>query len=141
MAAGVRAGYELIDVEADLFDGSFHEVDSSEMAFKICASIAMKEAAKEAGIAILEPVMKVEVVTPDDFMSNVVGDINRRRGRINGMEARGNAQVVDAEVPLGEMFGYATDLRSQTQGRATFSMHFNHYEEVPSSIAESIEAK
>jgi len=141
LAAGVRAGYELIDVEADLFDGSFHEVDSSEMAFKICASIAMKEAAKEAGVAILEPVMKVEVVTPDDFMSNVVGDINRRRGRINGMEARGNAQVVDSEVPLGEMFGYATDLRSQTQGRATFSMQFNHYEEVPASIAESIETK
>lgn len=138
LQGGVLKGYPLIDVEADLYDGSFHEVDSSEMAFKICASIAMKEAAKEAGLVLLEPVMKVEVVTPDDFMSNVVGDINKRRGRINGMEARGNAQVVDAEVPLGEMFGYATDLRSQTQGRATFSMQFDHYEPVPPNIAEAI---
>ena len=135
---GVLKGYPVIDVEADLFDGSFHEVDSSEMAFKICASIAMKEATKKAGLVLLEPMMKVEVVTPDDFMSNVVGDINKRRGRINGMEARGNAQVVDAEVPLGEMFGYATDLRSQTQGRATFTMQFDHYEEVPNNIAEAI---
>ena len=111
------------------------------MAFKICASIAVKQAVQNAGLNLLEPIMKVEVVTPDDFMSNVVGDINRRRGKIMGMEARPGAQVVNSEVPLGDMFGYATDLRSATQGRATFTMTFDHYEVVPSHIAESITKK
>jgi elongation factor G len=111
------------------------------MAFKICASIAVKEAARDAGLQLLEPVMKVEVVTPDDFLSNVVGDINRRRGKILGMEARAGAQVIDTEVPLSEMFGYATDLRSQTQGRATFTMQFHHYSEVPAQLAEAIVQK
>ncbi len=138
LSGGVIAGYPLVDVGVDLIDGTFHEVDSSEMSFKICGSQAAKEAAKSAGPQLLEPIMSVEVVTPDDFMSNVVGDINRRRGKILGMEARAGAQVVSAEVPLGEMFGYATDLRSQTQGRATFSMQFGHYEPVPSSVAEAI---
>jgi elongation factor G len=138
---GVLAGYPVVDVQVDLIDGSYHEVDSSEMAFKICASIAFKEACRKAGLQLLEPIMKVEVVTPDDFLSNVVGDINRRRGKILGMEARVGAQVVDSEVPLSEMFGYATDLRSQTQGRATFTMQFNHYAPVPQAIADAIVAK
>jgi len=141
VAGGVLAGYPVVDVQVDLIDGSYHEVDSSEMAFKICASIAFKEASRKAGLQLLEPIMKVEVVTPDDFLSNVVGDINRRRGKILGMEARIGAQVVDGEVPLSEMFGYATDLRSQTQGRATFTMQFDHYEPVPAAIAESIVQK
>lgn len=138
---GVLAGYPVVDVQVDLIDGSYHEVDSSEMAFKICASIAFKEACRKAGLQLLEPIMKVEVVTPDDFLSNVVGDINRRRGKILGMEARIGAQVIDSEVPLSEMFGYATDLRSQTQGRATFTMQFNHYAPVPQAIADAIVAK
>lgn len=138
LAGGVLAGYPLIDLEVDLIDGSYHDVDSSEMAFKICSSIAVKEAAREATLQLLEPIMKVEVVTPDDFLSNVVGDINRRRGKILGMEARSGAQVLNTEVPLSEMFGYATDLRSQTQGRATFTMQFNHYAEVPAQIAEAV---
>ena len=141
MEGGVMAGYPLIDLGVNLIDGSYHEVDSSEMAFKICASIALKEASKKAGVHLLEPIMKVEIVTPDDFLSNVVGDINRRRGKILGMEARSGAQVVNTEVPLSEMFGYATDLRSNTQGRATFSMQFNHYEPVPNAIAETIAQK
>ncbi len=141
IAGGVLAGYPVVDVTVELIDGSYHEVDSSEMAFKICASIAFKEAARRAGLQLLEPIMKVEVVTPDDFLSNVVGDINRRRGRILGMEARIGAQVVNSEVPLSEMFGYATDLRSQTQGRATFTMTFDHYEPVPAAIAEAVAKK
>jgi len=141
LAGGVIAGYQVIDVGVDLIDGTFHEVDSSEMAFKICGSLAIKEAVNKCNPKLLEPIMKVEVVTPDDFMSNVVGDINRRRGRILGMEARAGAQVLDSEVPLGEMFGYATDLRSQTQGRATFTMQFDHYDFVPAQVAESIIAK
>ncbi len=141
LAGGVLAGYPLIDVSVDLIDGSYHDVDSSEMAFKICASIAVKEAARESGLQLLEPIMKVEVVAPDDFVSNVVGDINRRRGKILGMEARSGAQIVNTEVPLSEMFGYATDLRSQTQGRATFTMQFGHYAEVPAAIAEAVVKK
>jgi len=136
--SGIIAGFPVIDVHVDLVDGSFHEVDSSEMSFKICGSYAIKEAVRLCDPKILEPVMKVEIVTPDDFMSNVVGDINRRRGKILGMEARAGAQVLDAEVPLGEMFGYATDLRSQTQGRATFSMHFAHYDFLPKHLSEKI---
>jgi len=141
VAGGVLAGYPVVDVKVDLIDGSYHEVDSSEMAFKICASIAFKEACRRAGLQLLEPVMKNEVVTPDDFLSNVVGDINRRRGKILGMEARIGAQVVDSEVPLSEMFGYATDLRSQTQGRATFTMTFDNYAPVPAAIAEAVTKK
>lgn len=138
LAGGILAGFPLIDTVVDLIDGSYHDVDSSEMAFKICGSLAVKEAASKAGLYLLEPVMNVEVVTPDDFVSNVVGDINRRRGKILGMEARSGAQVLRTEVPLSEMFGYATDLRSQTQGRATFTMQFDHYEEVPAQVAESV---
>jgi elongation factor G len=139
--SGVLAGYPMVDLKVNLIDGSYHEVDSSEMAFKICASIALKEAARDSGVDILEPVMKVEVVTPDDFLSNVVGDLNRRRGKIMGMDARPGVQVVNSEVPLAEMFGYATDLRSQTQGRATFTMTFDHYESVPAQIRETIANK
>ena len=134
MANGVLAGYELIDVKAKLFDGSYHDVDSSEMAFKVAASLALKEAAKKCNPVILEPIMKVEVVMPEEYL----GDITARRGRVEGMEARGNAQVVSAQVPLSEMFGYATSLRSSTQGRGTYSMVFDHYEEVPKSISEEI---
>lgn len=141
LAGGVLAGYQVVDVGVDLIDGSYHEVDSSEMAFKIAGSMAVKEACREADLKLLEPIMKVEIVTPDDFMSNVVGDVNRRRGKISGMEPRIGAQVISSEVPLGEMFGYATDLRSQTQGRATFSMHFGNYDYVPSQVAEALIAK
>jgi elongation factor G len=135
---GILAGYSVIDVGVELLDGSFHEVDSSEMAFKICGSLAIKEAAREAELKLLEPIMKVEIVTPDEHLSSVVGDLNRRRGKILGMESRIGAQVINAEVPLGEMFGYATDLRSQTQGRATFSMHFSNYDFVPSNVVDTL---
>ncbi|MEK3806537.1 MULTISPECIES: elongation factor G [unclassified Metabacillus] len=138
MKNGVLAGYPLIDVKASLVDGSYHDVDSSEMAFKIAASMALKNAVSKCNPVILEPVMKVEVVIPDEYMGDIMGDITSRRGRVEGMEARGNAQVVRAMVPLSEMFGYATALRSNTQGRGTFSMHFDHYEEVPKSISEEI---
>ena len=138
MANGVLAGYELIDVKAKLFDGSYHDVDSSEMAFKVAASLALKEAAKKCNPVILEPIMKVEVVMPEEYLGDIMGDITARRGRVEGMEARGNAQVVSAQVPLSEMFGYATSLRSSTQGRGTYSMVFDHYEEVPKSISEGI---
>ena len=138
MANGVLAGYELIDVKAKLFDGSYHDVDSSEMAFKVAASLALKEAAKKCNPVILEPIMKVEVVMPEEYLGDIMGDITARRGRVEGMEARGNAQVVAAQVPLSEMFGYATSLRSSTQGRGTYSMVFDHYEEVPKSISEEI---
>ncbi|MDQ0856747.1 elongation factor G [Bacillus sp. V2I10] len=138
MKNGVLAGYPLIDVKATLVDGSYHDVDSSEMAFKIAASMALKNAVSKCSPVILEPVMKVEVVIPDEYMGDIMGDITSRRGRVEGMEARGNAQVVRSMVPLSEMFGYATALRSNTQGRGTFSMHFDHYEEVPKSISEEI---
>jgi elongation factor G len=135
---GVLAGYPLIDIKAALVDGSYHDVDSSEMAFKIAASMALKNAVSKCSPAILEPMMKVEVVIPDEYLGDIMGDITSRRGRVEGMEARGNAQVVRAFVPLSEMFGYATALRSNTQGRGTYSMHFDHYEEVPKSISEEI---
>ena len=138
MANGVLAGYELIDVKAKLFDGSYHDVDSSEMAFKVAASLALKEAAKKCNPVILEPIMKVEVVMPEEYLGDIMGDITSRRGRVEGMEARGNAQIVSAQVPLSEMFGYATSLRSSTQGRGTYTMVFDHYEEVPKSISEEI---
>ena len=135
---GVIAGYPLIDIKARLFDGSYHDVDSSEMAFKIAASMALKNAASKCNPVLLEPMMKVEVVIPDEYLGDIMGDITSRRGRVEGMEARGNAQVVKAFVPLSEMFGYATSLRSNTQGRGTYSMHFDHYEEVPKSVSEEI---
>ncbi|ALC88407.1 elongation factor G [Bacillus sp. FJAT-18017] len=135
---GVLAGYPLVDIKARLFDGSYHDVDSSEMAFKIAASMALKNAASKCAPVILEPIMKVEVVIPEEYMGDIMGMLTARRGRVEGMEARGNAQVVRAMVPLSEMFGYATSLRSSTQGRGVFSMHFDHYEEVPKSVSEEI---
>jgi len=138
MENGVLAGYPLIDIKAKLFDGSYHDVDSSEMAFKIAASMALKNAAQKCNPVLLEPVMKVEVVVPEEYLGDIMGHVTARRGRVEGMEARGNAQVVRAMVPLAEMFGYATTLRSATQGRGVFSMVFDHYEEVPKSIAEEI---
>ncbi|KKB40830.1 elongation factor G [Bacillus thermotolerans] len=135
---GVLAGFPLVDIKAKLYDGSYHDVDSSEMAFKVAASLALKNAASKCDPVILEPVMKVEVVIPEEYLGDIMGDITSRRGRVEGMEARGNAQVVRAFVPLAEMFGYATSLRSNTQGRGTYSMHFDHYEEVPKSISEEI---
>jgi len=142
MDAGVLAGYPVVDVRVTLIDGSYHEVDSSERAFKIAGSIAFKEAMRRAKPKLLEPVMAVEVVTPEDYLGDVMGNLNSRRGRVENLEPRGNAQVVQAHVPLSEMFGYATDLRSTTQGRATFTMQFDRYEEVPQSIlAEITETK
>ncbi len=138
LETGVKAGYPMVDVRVTLVDGSYHDVDSSEMAFKIAGSMAFREAARRAKPVLLEPIMAVEVVTPEEFMGDVIGDLNRRRGRIEGMEPRGNTQVIRAFVPLAEMFGYATDLRSQTQGRATYTMQFDHYAEMPSSLAEEI---
>ncbi|MEX2251280.1 MAG: elongation factor G [Acidimicrobiia bacterium] len=137
---GVLAGYPLVDVRAILVDGSFHDVDSSEMAFKIAGSMALQEAARRAGVKLLEPVMEIEVITPEDYMGDVIGDLNGRRGKVEGMTQRGNSQVIRAQVPMSEMFGYATDLRSKTQGRATFSMQFHSYQDVPDSIADDIVA-
>jgi elongation factor G len=138
---GIIAGYPMVDVKVSLFDGSFHEVDSSEMAFKIAGSMAVQEAANKANPVLLEPVMAVEAVTPEDFMGDVVGDMNRRRGKVRGITRRGNAQVIAAFVPLSEMFGYATDLRSMSQGRAAYTMQFDHYEAVPTNISEAIQSK
>ena len=135
---GVLAGYPIVDVRATLTDGSFHEVDSSEMAFKIAGSMAFKAAAEKGRPVLLEPVMKVEAVTPEQYMGDVIGDLNARRGRIAAMEQRGSLRIIGAEVPLAEMFGYATALRSNTQGRATYTMEFSHYEEVPNNISESL---
>jgi len=135
---GVLGGYNVIDVKVTLFDGSFHEVDSSEMAFKIAASMAFKEAMRKANPVLLEPIMKVEITVPEEYMGDVIGDINSRRGKIEGMEARMGAQVIRCYVPLAEMFGYATDLRSKTQGRGVYSMEMSHFEEVPKNIADKI---
>jgi elongation factor G len=141
MEAGIMAGYEMVDVKVSLYDGSYHDVDSSEMAFKIAGSMALKEAARKASPVLLEPVMAVEVVVPDDFAGAIIGDLSSRRGHLQGMEHRAGSQVIKAIVPLSEMFGYATQMRSNTQGRATFSMHFSRYEEAPRSVAEEIIAK
>jgi elongation factor G len=138
METGVVAGYPVVDVKATLYDGSFHEVDSSEMAFKIAASMALKDGVRKGNPQILEPIFKIEVTVPEDYMGTIIGDITSRRGRIEGMEARGNAQIVRGFVPLANMFGYATDLRSQTQGRATYSMEFHHYEPLPRMIQDEI---
>ncbi|HEY2651097.1 MAG TPA: elongation factor G [Solirubrobacteraceae bacterium] len=135
---GPRAGYPMVDLRVTLVDGKYHEVDSSEIAFKVAGSLALKEAAQRANPVLLEPIFRVEVVTPEDFMGDVIGDLNRRRGQVSGMEQRGNAQVITAYVPLAEMFGYATDVRSTTQGRATYTMQFERYDEVPTNIAERV---
>lgn len=141
MQTGVVAGYPVVDMKATLYDGSYHEVDSSEMAFKIAASMALKDGVRKGKPILLEPIMKVEIVTPEDFLGTVLGDLNSRRGRVEGMDSRGNAQVVRAMIPLATMFGYTTDLRSATQGRATSSMEFDHYEPMPDFLAQEIIAK
>ncbi|MHB8919352.1 MAG: elongation factor G, partial [Desulfocucumaceae bacterium] len=141
MDNGVLAGFPMMDIGVTLLDGSYHEVDSSEIAFKIAGSMSFKNAAEKAQPVLVEPVMKLEVVVMDEYMGDVIGDINSRRGRIEEMEPRGNTQVIHATAPLSEMFGYATDLRSATQGRGTFTMQFSHYAEVPQSIAEGIIAR
>jgi elongation factor G len=141
METGVLAGFPVEDVRVELIDGSYHEVDSSEMAFKIAGSMAFREAAKKARPVLLEPVEDVEVVVPEEYMGDVMGDLNGRRGHIAGMEPRAGAQVIRATVPLAQMFGYATDLRSMTQGRATYTMQFSHYAEVPGTIAQEIIAQ
>jgi elongation factor G len=138
MSGGVLAGYPVVDIRATLTFGSYHDVDSSEMAFKIAGSMCFKEACRKAHPVLLEPIMSVEVVTPEDYMGDVIGNLSSRRGKVEGMEQRGNSQVIRAQVPLAEMFGYATDLRSRSQGRATYSMQFNSYQEVPDSIAQEI---
>jgi elongation factor G len=138
MSSGVLAGYPVVDVKVELVDGSYHDVDSSERAFKIAGSMAFKEAMKRAKPKLLEPTMAVEVVTPEEFLGDVMGNLNSRRGRIEEMQPMGNATTIKASVPLSEMFGYATDLRSMTQGRATFTMQFDRYEDVPQSIAAEI---
>jgi elongation factor G len=138
MESGVLAGFPVVDIKVTLVDGSYHDVDSSEAAFKVAGSMAFKEAARKARPVLLEPVMAVEVVTPEEYMGDVIGNINSRRGQIEGMEARGNAQVIRAKVPLSEMFGYATDVRTMSQGRAVYTMQFANYQEVPQSIAEKL---
>jgi elongation factor G len=138
MLNGVIAGYPMVDCKATVYDGSYHEVDSSEMAFKIAGSMAFKNAAAIASPVLLEPIMKVEVVTPEDYMGDVMGDLNRRRGILQGMEDSPSGKLINAHVPLSEMFGYSTDLRSQSQGRATYTMEFDHYAEAPNSVSEEI---
>ena len=141
MTTGVLAGYPIEDVSVSLYDGSYHEVDSSEAAFKIAASMAFREAARKGAAVLLEPVMRIEVVAPEEYTGDVIGDLNTRRGRVKSMEARGGTQIVNARVPLAAMFGYATDLRSRTQGRATYSMHFDRYEQVPQDVSEEVIAR
>ena len=138
MESGTLAGFPVVDIRIELVEGSYHDVDSSEMAFKIAGSMAFKNAMQRANPKLLEPVMAVEVVTPEGYLGDVMGDLSSRRGRVEGLEPRGNAQAIRARVPLATMFGYATDLRSMTQGRATFTMQFDRYEEVPQSIAGEI---
>ncbi|MDP1709600.1 MAG: elongation factor G, partial [Candidatus Komeilibacteria bacterium] len=140
LGAGVVAGYPVVDVKVAVYDGSYHEVDSSEIAFKIAAGMAFREAAKRARPVLLEPIMKVEVVTPESFMGDVIGDLNSKRAQIHEMRDRGQVKVIDAEVPLAEMFGYATSLRSMTQGRASYSMEFKNYQEAPTNIANEVVA-
>jgi elongation factor G len=141
MEHGILATYPVVDVRVRLVDGAHHEVDSSERAFKIAGSMAFKQAAKNANPVLLEPVMEVSVVTPEEYMGDVISDLNSRRGRVTAMNARGSTQIISANVPLAEMFGYATDLRSATQGRATHTMHFARYEEAPRQVGEEVVAK
>jgi elongation factor G len=138
LSNGVLGGYPVIDIKVTLFDGSYHEVDSSEMAFKIAGSMAFKNGCKKADPVLLEPIMKVEVTVPEDYMGDIIGDMNSRRGKIEGMDAKGVMQIVRGFVPLSEMFGYATDLRSRTQGRATYAMEMHHFEEVPKNVTEKV---
>jgi elongation factor G len=138
---GILAGYPVVDVKVTLYEGSYHEVDSSEMAFKVAGSMAIKNAFQKAKPVLLEPVMNIEVVTPEEYMGDVIGDLNSRRGRIQSMDQRANVRVVLVQVPLSSMFGYATDLRSKTQGRATYTMQFSHYDDVPRNISEDIVTK
>jgi len=138
LESGVLAGYGMVDVKVSLVDGQYHDVDSSEMAFKVAGQMGFKQAAEKAGPVLLEPIMAVEVVTPEEYMGDVMGDLSSRRGRIEGMEANGNQQTVRAQVPLSEMFGYSTDLRSSTQGRATYTMQFDSYQQVPEAISSEI---
>jgi elongation factor G len=141
LEGGILAGYPMVDIKVELVDGAYHDVDSSEMAFKICSSICFKEACRKAKPVLLEPVMRVEVVVPEEYMGTVNGDLSSRRGRLEGTEVRGTTQLIKAMVPLSEMFGYATELRSRTQGRGSFTMHFGQYEEVPRNLSEEIVAK
>ena len=138
LEAGVVAGYPVQDIKVTLYDGSYHEVDSSEMAFKIAGSMAVKKGLRAANPVLLEPIFKVEVTTPEEYMGDVIGDLNSRRGQVSGMTDRNNAKIISAEVPLSQMFGYATDLRSKTQGRASYSMEFEKYVEVPKNIAQQV---
>ncbi len=135
------AGYPMDDVAIELYDGSYHDVDSNEMAFKIAGSMAFKDAAKRANPVLLEPIMRVEVVVPEEFMGDIIGDLTSRRGHMQSMEARGGSQVINARVPLEKMFGYATEMRSRTQGRATYSMHFDHYEQAPKVVSDEVIAR
>ena len=135
------AGFPVVDIKVTLFDGSYHDVDSNEMAFKIAGSMAFKEGCRQGDPFLLEPVMSVEATTPEEYMGDVIGHLNSKRGRVEGMSKRGNAQIIKAMVPLAEMFGYATNLRSMTQGRATYSMTFSHYEEVPRAVRDEIVEK
>jgi elongation factor G len=141
MENGVVAGYPMVDMRVTLVDGSYHEVDSSELAFKIAGSMAFKRAAEHAKPHLLEPIMQVEVVTPDGFLGDIVGDLNARRAHIEGIETRASAHIIKAKAPLAEMFGYATDLRSMTQGRATYSMEFSHYQPVSQEVARTVLAR
>ena len=138
LEAGVVAGYPVQDIKVTLYDGSYHEVHSSEMAFKIAGSMAIKKGLRAANPVLLEPIFKVEVTTPEEYMGDVIGDLNSRRGQVSGMTDRNNAKIISAEVPLSQMFGYATDLRSKTQGRASYSMEFEKYVEVPKNIAQQV---
>ena len=138
MENGVIAGYPMVDLRATVVDGSQHEVDSNEMAFKIAGSMALKAAVPKAGPVIVEPIMKVEVIVPEEFMGEVIGDLNSRRGHVQGTEDRANARVIAAMVPLAQMFGYVTDLRSKTQGRGSYSMEFDHYEVLPQNLADQV---
>ena len=139
--AGLLVGFPILDFEVELYDGAFHDVDSSVLAFEIAARGAMRENKSELGMSLMEPIMKVEVVTPDEYTGTVIGDLNSRRGQIQGQEVRGNATVVNAMVPLANMFGYVNNLRSATQGRAQYTMQFDHYERVPNAVAEEVKAK
>ncbi|HYU58838.1 MAG TPA: elongation factor G, partial [Actinomycetota bacterium] len=141
MTGGILAGYPMVDLKVEVFDGSYHDVDSSEMAFKIAGSMGFKDGATKAHPVLLEPIMEVEVVTPEEYMGDVIGDLNSRRGKVHAMNPRSGVQMIEALVPLAEMFGYATDLRSRTQGRATYTMQFHSYQEVPAGISREIVAK
>ena len=141
LTSGVLAGFPVVDVHSELVDGAYHDVDSSALAFEIAGRAALREALQKAGPVLLEPIMKVEVVTPEEYLGSVIGDINSRRGKVAGTDTRGNAQVVNAMVPLANMFGYVNTLRSMSQGRAQYTMQFDHYQQVPQAVAQEVQAK